>query len=96
MTGFRCAAASLERADDLAGTASTVRSFLLVEHVGPWGADALRDARLPDGLGARLADAGRRAGVRVLLVRRPGRRAGGTEGTRVFAARAAASSARFQ
>jgi hypothetical protein len=89
VTGFRCAAASLERADDLAGTASTVRSFLLVEHAGPWGADALRDARLPDGLGARLADAGRRAGVRVLLVRRPGRRSAETEGVRVFAARAA-------
>lgn len=89
MTGFRCAAASLERADDLAGTASTVRSFLLVEHAGPWGADALRDARLPDGLGARLTDAGRRAGVRVLLVRRPGRRSADSEGTRVFAARAA-------
>lgn len=89
MTGFRCAAASLERADDLAGTASTVRSFLLVEHAGPWGADALRDARLPDGLGAHLAGAGRRAGVRVLLVRRPGRRSADTEGTRVFAARAA-------
>lgn len=89
MTGFRCAAASLERADDLAGTASTVSSFLLVEHAGPWGADALRDARLPDGLGAHLAGAGRRAGVRVLLVRRPGRRSADTEGTRVFAARAA-------
>ncbi|CAB4956979.1 unannotated protein [freshwater metagenome] len=89
MTGFRCAAASLERADDLAGTASTVRSFLLVEHAGPWGADALRDARLPGGLGAHLAVTGRRAGVRVLLVRRPGRRAGDSEGTRVFAARVA-------
>lgn len=89
MSDFRCAAASVERSDDLAGTASTVRSFLLVEHAGPWGVDALRDARLPDGLGARLADAGRRAGVRVLLVRRPGQRAGDSEGTRVFAARAA-------
>lgn len=89
MTGFRCAAASLERSDRLAGTASTVRSFLLVEHAGPWGAEALRDARLPDGLGARLADAGRRAGVRVLLVRRPGRRSADSESTHVFAARAA-------
>ena len=32
-----------------AGTASTVRAFLLVENAGPWGVDALRDARLPDG-----------------------------------------------
>ncbi len=88
MTPFRCAAASLARGDDLAGTASTVRSFLLVEHGGPWGSDALRDARLPAGLGEHLARRGRAAGVRVLLVRRPGRRADGA-GARVFAARAA-------
>lgn len=88
MTPFRCAAASLAREDDLAGTASTVRSFLLVEHGGSWGTDALRDARLPTGLGGHLARSGRAAGVRVLLVRRPGRRADGA-GARVFAARAA-------
>lgn len=88
MTPFRCAAASLARNDDLAGTASTVRSFLLVEHRGAWGVEALRDARLPDGLGDHLSRTGRRAGVRVLLVRRPGRRAG-QAGVRVFAARAA-------
>ena len=88
MTAFRCAAASLAREDDLAGTASTVRSFLLLEHSGAWGSDALRDARLPDGLGQHLAREGRRSGVRVLLVRRPGRRAEGV-GVRVFAARAA-------
>lgn len=88
MTPLRCAAASLERGDDLAGTASTVRSFLLVEHGGSWGADALRDARLPAGLGEHLARSGRATGVRVLLVRRPGRRADGA-GARVFAARAA-------
>lgn len=85
---FRCSAASRERGDQLAGTASTVRAFLLVEHPGAWGVDALRDARLPDGLGARLAAEGRRTGVRVLLVRRPGRSSGGG-GVRVFAARAA-------
>ncbi|MFC7359916.1 sucrase ferredoxin [Nocardioides astragali] len=88
MTPFRCAAASLARNDDLAGTASTVRSFLLVEHRGAWGVEALRDARLPDGLGDHLSRTGRRSGVRVLLVRRPGRRAG-QAGVRVFAARAA-------
>ena len=88
MTPFRCAAASVAREDALAGTASTVRSFLLVEHAGSWGSDALRDARLPVGLGEHLAREGRRSGVRVLLVRRPGRRAEGT-GVRVFAARAA-------
>ena len=88
LQGFRCAAASEDREDDLAGTASTVRSFLLLEHAGPWGADALRDARLPDGLGAHLTEQARRHRVRVLLVRRHGRRDDGV-GTRVFAARVA-------
>ncbi|WP_121254493.1 sucrase ferredoxin [Nocardioides ferulae] len=71
--GFRCAAASALREEPLAGTASTVRAFLLLEHPGPWGVDALRDARLPDGLGARLRERAARARVRVLLIRRPGR-----------------------
>ncbi|WP_210649502.1 sucrase ferredoxin [Nocardioides sp. SYSU D00065] len=88
MTGFRCAVASRARGDALAGTASTVRSYLLVEHAGPWGADALRDARLPDGLGEHLRAEAARHRVRVLLVRRPGRRAAGGR-VRVFAARAA-------
>lgn len=88
MTDFRCAIASRARGDELAGTASTVRSFLLLEHPGPWGVDALRDARLPDGLGAHLQQQSRRHRVRVLLVRRPGRR-GGAGPTRVVAARAA-------
>lgn len=72
--GFRCAGASLLRDEPVAGTASTVRAFLLLEHAGPWGVDALRDARLPDGLGPRLARKAADARVRVLLVRRPGRR----------------------
>ena len=88
MTAFRCATASRARGDELAGTASTVRSYLLVEHPGPWGTDALRDARLPDGLGDHLQEQSRRHRVRVLLVRRPGRRAGDGP-TRVVAARAA-------
>jgi hypothetical protein len=88
VTDFRCATASRARGDELAGTASTVRSYLLVEHPGPWGTDALRDARLPEGLGAHLQDQSRRHRVRVLLVRRPGRRAGDGP-TRVVAARAA-------
>ncbi|WP_167880421.1 sucrase ferredoxin [Nocardioides guangzhouensis] len=74
MTGaFRCATASLGRADTLAGTASTVRAFLLLEHPGGWGRRVPRDARLPEGLGERLTASAAEAGVRVLLVRRHGR-----------------------
>ena len=36
------------RAEPSPARASTVRAFLLVENPGPWGTDALRDARLPD------------------------------------------------
>jgi hypothetical protein len=84
---FRCAAASVLRDDSLPGTASTVRAFLLVENTGPWGVDALRDARLPDGLGREVSRAAAAAKVRPLLVRRPGRRLH-QDGIRVFAAHA--------
>lgn len=82
---FRCAGASLLRDEPLAGTASTVRAFLLVENTGPWGVEALRDARLPDGLGRSLASLCAAAGVRPLLVRRPDRHTH-RDGLRVFAA----------
>lgn len=82
---FRCAGASLLREEPIAGTASTVRAFLLLENPGPWGENALRDARLPGGLGDELTARAAAARVRVLLVRRPGRRQP-SEGLRVFAA----------
>jgi hypothetical protein len=54
----------------MAGTASTVRSWLLLEDPGPWGRDALRDARLPERVGLELQRRCRAAGVRPLLIRR--------------------------
>lgn len=75
VAAFRCSTESAERDEPMLGTASTVRSWLLLEHPGPWGRDALRDGRLPDGVGNALGDRAERAGVRVLLVRRVGRRA---------------------
>ncbi len=86
MTTFRCTAASRGRGEDLLGSASTVRAFLLVENAGPWGTDALRDARLPEAVKRGLQAASARTGVRVLLVRRHGGATGA--GTRVFAAHA--------
>jgi hypothetical protein len=82
--GFRCAASSVLRDETVAGTASTVRAFLLIEDTGPWGTDALRDARLPDGLGDRIRAQADAARVRALLIRRPDR--SGVDGHRVFAA----------
>jgi hypothetical protein len=84
---FRCSAAGLDRGDSIAGTASTVRSFLLVENPGPWGVDAVRDSRLPAAVKQGLRDEAARAKVRPLLIRRYHRRAPRV-GFRVYAARA--------
>ena len=82
----RCSHESEARAESLAGTASTVRSWLLLEHAGPWGRHAPSDARLPEGLGAELASRCRAAGVRPLLIRRsPG--ANASSGVTCFAVR---------
>jgi hypothetical protein len=69
---YRCSTESLGRDEPLAGTASTVRSWLLLEHAGPWGVDAFVDARLPEGFGAELLKRCRSSGVRPLLIRRVG------------------------
>ena len=55
-TPFRCSVASLERDESLAGSASTVRAFLLVEAPGAWGADAVTGSRLPDSVKAHLTE----------------------------------------
>jgi hypothetical protein len=81
---FRCSEESAEREEPMLGTASTVRSWLLIEHPGPWGRFALPDSRLPDGLGDALRLRADASGVRVLLIRRPGRSA---RSTRAFAIR---------
>ena len=67
----RCSLASEARGEPMVGTASTVRSWLLLEDPGPWGSDALRDARLPERVGLELRRRCRVAGVRPLLIRRP-------------------------
>lgn len=96
LSDFRCSASSEARWEDLAGSASTVSAFLMLEHPGPWGVNALRDARLPEGVGERLRAHAHAAGVRLLLIRRPGRTGaagpGGAAdaGRRIFAVHARA------
>jgi hypothetical protein len=77
---FRCAAAALARGDDVAGSATHVNGFVLIEHDGPWGEAALRDARLPDAVKEHLSH---HRGLKVLLVRRH-HRAHREPGCRVF------------
>jgi hypothetical protein len=84
LTAYRCSTASRDRAESIAGTASTVRRFLLVECSGPWGREALRDSRLPADVRAWLRTTSRRLRLRTLLIRRPGRRS--DPGVTVFAA----------
>jgi hypothetical protein len=72
----RCSLRSERAGETLAGTASTIRRWLLVEHPGPWGRDGLLDARLPAGLGVELRALERRSRARVLLIRRPVRASG--------------------
>lgn len=71
----------------MAGTASTVRSWLLLEDPGPWGRDALRDARLPERVGLELRRRCRAAGVRPLLIRRASSNASAAEGLACFVIR---------
>jgi hypothetical protein len=71
----------------MAGTASTVRSWLLLEDPGPWGRDALLHARLPERVGLELQQRCAAAGVRPLLIRRTSSNASTTEGLTCFAVR---------
>ena len=82
---FRCAAESLLRDEPVGGTATHVRTWLLLEHVGPWGNEALLDARLPDGLGPALVELAKAHRAKVLLIRRFSSKPDG-DGLRVFAA----------
>jgi len=69
----RCAEEALARGEELAGTASLVRRWLLIEQAGAWGYDAVTTSELPVAVAGPLVAAARTAGVRVLLVRRPRR-----------------------
>ncbi len=81
---FRCSTRSLALGEEMTGTASHVHRWLLVEHPGPWGRNALADSRLPPAVCLRLRDF-TLAGVRCLLIRRHGRTPPGG-GTRVVVA----------
>jgi hypothetical protein len=61
------------RGDPLEGTASPVSRWLLVEQPGPWGYNALLDSRLSRKVAVRLAEHAAVRGIRVVLIRRPGR-----------------------
>jgi hypothetical protein len=67
----RCAFAAQAADDPVEGTAPPGDRWLLVEHPGPWPAQAL--AALSVAVASELAEWAARSNGRVLLVRRPGR-----------------------
>jgi hypothetical protein len=70
---LRCSFAAELRGDPLVGTAAPAVGFFLVEQPGPWGRHALTDSRLDPAVGRALSTRAVAAGLRVLLIRRPGR-----------------------
>ncbi|MFN2388795.1 MAG: sucrase ferredoxin [Actinomycetota bacterium] len=67
---LRCADAADTRREPIFATASFVRRWLLVEQPGSWGRDALTQSRFPERVAQELRQRARRAGVRVVLIRR--------------------------
>ncbi len=70
-----CTTASRDLDEPLVGTAATASTWLLLEQPGPWGAKALTSSHLDPALGRALERAAEGTGVRIALIRRPGRHA---------------------
>jgi hypothetical protein len=59
----------------MAGSAPVAQTWLLIEQPGPWGRDAVTESHLPADLGRRLQRQAKTSGVRLGLIRHPGRHA---------------------
>ncbi|MFF8678760.1 sucrase ferredoxin [Streptomyces sp. NPDC015237] len=70
-----CSTVSRDLDEPVSGTAPTATTWLLLEQPGPWGAKALTSSHLDPALGRTLGEAVKGTGVRVALIRRPGRHA---------------------
>lgn len=71
---FRCSVAARDRDDPFVATAPPARRWLLVEHPGPWGPDALGDAGYAGAVTAAVDRFCEARGARFQLVRRPSAR----------------------
>ncbi|MBA2416527.1 MAG: sucrase ferredoxin [Geodermatophilaceae bacterium] len=69
----RCAPLSLARGDQRHGTAAPVARWLLIEQPGPWGRDAVLSSPLDPDVARDVDRRCREAGVRAMLIRKPGR-----------------------
>ncbi|WP_328828262.1 sucrase ferredoxin [Streptomyces sp. NBC_00252] len=70
-----CATVSQDLDEPISGTAATATTWLLLEQPGPWGAKALTSSHLDPVVGRALEAAAADTGVRIALIRRPGRHA---------------------
>ena len=76
-----CATLSRSLDEPLYGTASRVRGWVLLEQPGPWGREAVLESQLDRDLARALHRAAEAARVRLLLIRRSGRRRPGQSTT---------------
>ena len=83
-----CATLSRALEEPQFGTASRVRGWVLLEQPGPWGREAVLESQLDRDLARALHRAAEAARVRLLLIRRSGRRsrAGRSQSTTCFLA----------
>ena len=65
-----CTVVAAATGERLAGSASRLRHWVMVEQAGPWGHDALLESALPSEVGRALVAWGEDPGVRVLLIQR--------------------------
>jgi hypothetical protein len=70
----RCSISARARGDSMVATASPAQGFLLIEEPGSWGINALSESALDPVVTHRVAERALAASMRVLLIRRPGRR----------------------
>ncbi len=75
------------RDEPLAGSAPVTSAWLIVEHPGPWGRQALTDSHLPDNVVEHIGAAIERSSLTFLAARHPSRRSlGATEARNVWLA----------
>ena len=72
-TPERCALRAQLRGDPMLGTAFPAARLLLVEQPGPWGHRGLRESHFDPTVAGAVERRANAAGVRVQLIRRPGR-----------------------
>jgi hypothetical protein len=70
----RCSIGARERGDSQIATAAPAQGYLLIEQPGSWGIHALRESALDAAVMHRLAEKASKRHLRILLIRRPGRR----------------------